>query len=120
MFISHDLKTVRAVCDDILVLYAGRIAEKLPANALAAPHHHPYTQLLMASVPELRTGWLEQSRVNVRGSGKPNRPGLKATGCAFADRCPHRIADTCERVAPPLRNFGHGNVMAYHRQLEEL
>jgi peptide/nickel transport system ATP-binding protein len=120
MFISHDLKTVRAICDDILVLYAGRVAETLPAGVLGAPHHHPYTQLLLASVPELRTGWLEQSRANARGLGEPADPRLPAAGCAFADRCAFRVAGTCDRVAPPLRTLAPGHVMACHRQPEEL
>lgn len=120
MFISHDLKTVRAICDDILVLYAGRIAETLPATALQAPHHHPYTQLLLASVPELRPGWLEQSRSSARGSGEPVDPARPTAGCPFTDRCPHCIADKCDRVAPPRRVLGPGRVMACHRQPEDL
>jgi peptide/nickel transport system ATP-binding protein len=120
MFISHDLKTVRAICDDILVLYAGRVAEKVPANALALSHHHPYTQLLLASVPELRIGWLDQTRASARGSGEPVDPRLPQTGCAFADRCAFRIAATCDRVSPPLRTLGPGNVIACHRQPKEL
>ncbi len=120
MFISHDVKTVRAICDDILVLYAGRVAELLPANAILAPHHHPYTQLLLASVPELKPGWLEQSHSRARGSGEPINPRRPAAGCAFEDRCPRRITDTCDRVAPPLRALGPGRVMVCHRQPEEL
>ena len=120
MFISHDVKTVRAICDDILVLYAGRVVEKLPASALTPSRHHPYTQLLLASVPELRTGWLDQSHAGARGSGKTVDPRLPAAGCAFADRCAVRIAGTCDRLPPPLRTLGPGSLMACHRQPEEL
>ncbi len=120
MFISHDLKTVRAICDDVLVLYAGRVVETLPVRSLGAPHHHPYTQLLQASVPELRTGWLEQSTISARGSREPAGIKMQAAGCAFADRCAFRIAGTCDSMAPPIRALGPGRVVACHRQPEEL
>ncbi len=124
MFISHDLKTVRAVCDDILVLYAGRVAEKLPAAALAAPQHHPYTQLLLASVPEMRTGWLETTSAGAPGgsrtSSEPISADQAATGCAFVSRCVFRIEATCDRVAPPLRTLGPGRLVTCHRQPDHL
>ena len=61
MFISHDLKTVRAICDDVMVLYAGRIVESMPASRIDATLHHPYARLLFASVPKLQRGWLEET-----------------------------------------------------------
>src|SRR5207249_2046428 len=60
LFISHDLATVRAVCDEIVVMYAGRKVESAPRAALAAPPRHPYSDLLIASLPELRRGWLDE------------------------------------------------------------
>ena len=63
LFISHDISTVRAICDDIVVLYAGRKVESGSRQTLAAPPFHPYTDLLISSVPELRRGWLEQTAV---------------------------------------------------------
>ncbi len=61
MFISHDLKTVRAICDEVMVLYAGRIVESMPASRIDATLHHPYARLLFASVPKLQRGWLEET-----------------------------------------------------------
>ncbi|WP_159999838.1 ABC transporter ATP-binding protein, partial [Roseomonas sp. 18066] len=61
MFISHDLHTVRAVCDEVMVLYAGQRVELGAGAAMAEAPWHPYTDLLVASVPELRPGWLEQT-----------------------------------------------------------
>uniref|UniRef100_UPI0039B74B0E ATP-binding cassette domain-containing protein n=2 Tax=Bacteria TaxID=2 RepID=UPI0039B74B0E len=53
MFITHDLEIVRAISDDVLVLYAGRVAERVTRDGLRHGAHHPYTRLLTASVPEL-------------------------------------------------------------------
>ena len=120
MFISHDLKTVRAICDDVMVLYAGRMAEKIPASAIMAPHHHPYTQLLFASVPELRRGWLEDSTA-AASEAKVDIVAMQAsTGCAFFPRCPQRIAGTCDRMSQPVRQVSADSIIACHRALSEL
>ena len=52
---------MRAVCDDVMVLYAGRIVESMPASRIDATLHHPYARLLFASVPKLQPGWLEET-----------------------------------------------------------
>lgn len=58
MFISHDLSTVEAICDDVLVMYRGEVVEALPALRMSAEATHPYSRLLISSVPQLDTGWL--------------------------------------------------------------
>ncbi|MBT9385115.1 ABC transporter ATP-binding protein [Pseudooceanicola sp. CBS1P-1] len=58
MFISHDLSTVEAICDDVLVMYKGEVVERLPAAKMSTDATHPYSQLLVSSVPKLDTGWL--------------------------------------------------------------
>jgi peptide/nickel transport system ATP-binding protein len=60
LFISHDIGTVRAVCDEVLVLNAGQVVEHAAGVDLLGAPTHPYTRLLCASVPQLRQGWLEQ------------------------------------------------------------
>ena len=67
VFISHDLSTVASFADHIVVMYNGQVAEQAPADQLLMPPHHPYTDLLIASVPEMRTGWLEEA-IESRGS----------------------------------------------------
>lgn len=67
MFISHDISTVRAICDDILVLYSGTMVDMGRRDAFRAAPFHPYTDLLIGSVPEMRAGWLEES-----GAGRPS------------------------------------------------
>ena len=61
VFISHDLSTVASFADHIVVMYDGQVAEQAPTDHLLMPPHHPYTDLLIASVPEMRTGWLEEA-----------------------------------------------------------
>ena len=61
VFISHDLSTVASFADHIVVMYDGQVAEQAPTDQLLMPPHHPYTDLLIASVPEMRTGWLEEA-----------------------------------------------------------
>ena len=59
VFISHDLSTVRAICDDVLVMLNGEVVERLPADRLQDGATHPYSKLLFASVPKLDPGWLD-------------------------------------------------------------
>ncbi|WP_138470685.1 ABC transporter ATP-binding protein [Poseidonocella sp. HB161398] len=58
LFISHDLSTVEAICDDVLVMHKGRVVEALPARDMSAKAAHPYSRLLISSIPQLDTGWL--------------------------------------------------------------
>jgi len=67
MFISHDLKTFRAICDDIMVLYAGRKVQAGSREAMAEPPSHLHADLLTASVPEMRMGWLEGDEEDAHG-----------------------------------------------------
>ena len=99
LFISHDISTVRAICDEVVVLYAGCKVESGNRRALSAVPLHPYTDLLIASVPEMRQGWLEQ----VGPSASLPPVGANAHGprlCSFLRRCPVRIDGLCN-VTPP-------------------
>ena len=60
IFISHDLSTVADFADEIVVMYQGRVVDKGPAQQVFSPPFHPYTELLLTSVPEMRQGWLEE------------------------------------------------------------
>ena len=61
VFISHDLSTVASFADYIVVLYSGKVVDQGTVDEVLSPPYHPYTRLLIASVPELRVGWLEES-----------------------------------------------------------
>jgi peptide/nickel transport system ATP-binding protein len=107
LFITHDLRLAAQVCDDILVLYAGRAAEYGPARNVFATPGHPYTRCLQLANPAM-------SGARRGLYALPERmPGLRAykdiQGCAFAPRCPHAIA-ACTRAQPPFVEVGtdHG------------
>lgn len=121
MFISHDLSTVASFADEVVVLYAGRVVEKGPSKAVFSPPFHPYTKLLLSSVPEMRQGWLEG--VADTGEAKAASAGsviIGATGCPFANRCSHVISGTCDRVTPPLRDLPGGLSVACHLEVDVL
>ncbi len=64
IFISHDLSTVRAICDEVVVMYAGRKIEQLSPDAMGDSASHPYSRLLFSSVPKLDTNWLNNLDIN--------------------------------------------------------
>ena len=106
MFIGHDLKIVRAICDDVMVLYAGRKMATMPADHGKSMQQHPYTRLLLNSVPDLELGWLERTKAIALQASHDQPPGrMKAAGCPFYPRCPVRLPGTCERAMPPLRTI---------------
>ncbi len=121
VFISHDLSTVASFADEIVVLYAGRVVEQGPTNEVLDPPFHPYTRLLISSVPELRIGWLEetmQKREMAVGIAKDVE--ITAVGCPFFNRCPMGIEGKCEQESPPVRNLEDGHQISCHRTIEEL
>ena len=61
MFITHDFATVRAISDEIVVMFQGRIVEQGARNDVLTPPHHAYTDLLLSSVPEMKIGWLDRT-----------------------------------------------------------
>ncbi|MFY8092457.1 MAG: ABC transporter ATP-binding protein [Niveispirillum sp.] len=114
LFISHDIGTVRAIADDIMVLYAGTQVETGRRQGYDGVARHPYTDLLIGSVPELRPGWLEE---------QGDRPAPPAIGqpkdgadlCRFLPRCSWRVGGTCEEFTPPRHRTPGGNSILCHR-----
>ena len=103
VFISHDLSVVRHVSDDVAVMYFGSIVELAPAASMFSQPAHPYTQLLLASIPKRNRvdGAREApSALEVAGSELPDAANPPA-GCAFAARCPHAMA-VCRQEVPAL------------------
>jgi peptide/nickel transport system ATP-binding protein len=69
MFITHDLATVRAISDDVVVMLQGRIVEQGPSKEMFTPPHHEYTDLLLSSVPEMDPKWLDGLMERRRAEG---------------------------------------------------
>ena len=121
VFISHDLSTVASFADEIVVLYAGRVVEQGPTDEVLEPPFHPYTRLLISSVPEMRIGWLEdtmQKREMAVGIAR----GVEITrrGCPFYNRCPMAIEGTCETQTPPVRELNNGHEISCHLTIDAL
>ena len=120
VFISHDLSTIASFADKIVVLYAGRVVEQGTADHVLSPPYHPYTRLLISSVPELRVGWLEETMQTQEAQAGIDRVvTLTAVGCPFFDRCPLAIKDTCDRETPPVRQLNEGHTIECHRSEAE-
>ncbi len=121
MFISHDLSTVRAICDQVMVLYAGMCVEAGSQSALERAPWHPYTRLLLESVPELRTDWLDTVG---GGPADGTSAGLAMqdlqVACPFFRRCVVRIAGRCELDPPPAQILNKGAIIACQHSEAEL
>jgi peptide/nickel transport system ATP-binding protein len=120
MFISHDLATVRAVCDEVMILYAGQVMERGPGRVVMQAPQHPYADLLASSMPELRPGWLDGIDATrlAEARGEAVRPS-HSDRCAFVSRCAARDR-RCETEPPPLRRFAKGSDVRCHRTEQEL
>ena len=101
VLISHDLGVVADMCDRVGVMYAGRMIEQAPADAVFGQPAHPYTQGLLAALPDMAG---PRRRLAAIPGGVP-RPEEMPPGCAFAPRCPRADA-ACAAGVPPLRAVG--------------
>jgi peptide/nickel transport system ATP-binding protein len=103
VIISHDLALMRHMADWVAVMYLGKVVEYGPANQVFAPPFHPYTEALLAAVPEPRP---DAGPPKIVLSGSMPSPAGQIRGCVFASRCPHKIGAICSTVVPPVRQFG--------------
>lgn len=106
--ITHDLSVLAQVADTILVMYAGRLAEKADTASIVSAPRHPYTRALLASLPEVGVRY-----VQTRLTGIPGRPPSLANppaGCRFAARCP--LATSQCREQPPFAEIVPGHFVA--------
>ncbi|HEY4752318.1 MAG TPA: ABC transporter ATP-binding protein, partial [Candidatus Limnocylindrales bacterium] len=110
LYITHDIASARYVADRILVMYAGHLVETGPAEAVLADPRHPYTQLLLAAVPDPRepTDFTTSATI-----GEPPKVVDPTPGCRFRWRCPYAIEE-CSRVTPSLRPMAPGQMAACH------
>ena len=103
LFVSHDLSTVRAVADRVIVLYQGRVCEIGPVESVFKPAFHPYTEALMEAI--LEPDPESQSHVEISDiveSGPPEK------GCPFQRRCQRKVGSVCDNDSPPAQTInGH-------------
>jgi len=98
IYITHDLATAYQISDNIVVLYRGSVVEAGDVELVVKQPHHPYTQLLMSSIPLASA---ERTWTTDSGIGTMGLQAAGSAGCKFADRCSHATSP-CLQTAPPL------------------
>jgi peptide/nickel transport system ATP-binding protein len=110
VFIAHDLGVVRAISDDVMVMYLGSVCEFGDADLVYAEPAHPYTRALMDSVPLVDT---ERGFAGPALEGDIPSPLAPPTGCRFRTRCP-RAQERCTVEAPQMREVRPDQSVACH------
>ena len=112
VYVTHDLAVVDTIADRIAVMYAGRIVESGPRERVFRSPAHPYTSLLLASVPRLS---IRQHLSGIAGTAPA--PGARPPGCFFAPRCP-LAAEQCKQSFPPVTAIEREHTVRCWRTLE--
>ncbi|WP_322049155.1 ABC transporter ATP-binding protein [Paraburkholderia sp. J67] len=112
LFISHDLDVVRYLADRVMVLYAGRVVESGPANAVLGGPCHPYTETLLNAGALTR----EPPLATDAAHSAPRERG----GCVFSARCPRKLGAICDETAPPFDAHAEDHRIRCHIPVDEL
>lgn len=104
LFITHDLGVVAEVCDEVVVMYCGRVVEKGTVFDIFDQPSHPYTEGLLASIPKLGDHVEELESI----PGNVPNPKYMPKGCKFAPRCKHAF-DKCQEEEPGFTDLGNGH-----------
>ncbi|MBL0898349.1 MAG: ABC transporter ATP-binding protein [Reyranella sp.] len=114
LIITHDLGVIAEIADEVVVMYAGKIVESAPVDALFADPQHPYTIGLLGSIPRIE---IDRERLSTIEGTVPS-PNNQPKGCRFAPRCPFADA-RCHGEPPPLRDIGPGLRIAFWKAPSE-
>ena len=110
VFISHDMRVVRHMCDRLAVMYLGRIVEQGPTEEVFQNPRHPYTRALLGAVPRMEP---RRKRARVPVEGEPPSPLSPPPGCHFHPRCVWAV-DQCRTTSPALRMLSPEHLAACH------
>ena len=111
LFISHDLGVVKHISDNVCVMYLGRQVELAPTAELFANPLHPYTRVLLSSIPVPNLDGRGRRREIIHG--EVTSPIDPPDACRFCSRCPNAM-NICRESEPELREAGHGHLVACH------
>ncbi len=111
IYITHDITTAYQVADEVLVLFRGHVVERGDATTVIGAPQHPYTRLLVASIPwpDLDRRWGEDAAM----AGEGAEAEISPTGCPFASRCPEAMP-VCRREMPPTLAYRDDAAAACH------
>lgn len=112
LFISHDLSMVRHLCDDVAVMYLGKVVELAPRDLIYTDPIHPYTKALLSAVP-VPDPKVERIRQRVILKGDLPSPANPPSGCRFRTRCPFAF-DRCAAEQPAWRKIAGNRWVACH------
>jgi peptide/nickel transport system ATP-binding protein len=102
ILITHNLGVVAEMCDEVVVMYLGRVVERGPVDAIFHAPRHPYTRALLRSIPSIQA----QVRTKLPTiAGSIPHPHNRPPGCPFHPRCAEWLRGTCERHEPELRTL---------------
>ena len=113
LFVAHDLSVVRHICNNIAVMYVGRVVEKAPTSEIFAHPRHPYTEALLSAVP-VPDPRLRRRGQRIRLAGEVADPANPPPGCPFHPRCRY-ATDICKHEVPVLRSVtAEGHAVSCH------
>ena len=112
IYITHDLTTAYQICERLIILYQGAVAEAGPVEQVVKHPQHPYTQLLIHSIPAPDPDRRWSDEAIPAGEAGEQAGALVRQGCKFAPRCPH-VMPMCREAAPPLFNANGAAVSCY-------
>ena len=115
IFIAHDLAVVKNISDRVAVMYLGKLCEVAPSDELYRQPLHPYTNVLLASIP-VPDPTAESLAIEI--IGEPPSPVAPPSGCRFHTRCPN-VQDRCVVEEPQMRQMAPGHFVACHFPMTE-
>jgi peptide/nickel transport system ATP-binding protein len=111
LFISHDIGVIAHVADRVVVMYRGSVVEEGGVQQVLRPPYHPYTELLLSSVPTIGR---HRGAVSAERSTQRPDTATEGVGCKFAARCGRKAGSICDTVAPPWQDVEPGHRIRCH------
>jgi peptide/nickel transport system ATP-binding protein len=113
LFITHDLSLMRNVASRVSIMYLGKICEVAEASQFFQNPQHPYTQMLLSSIPVVSEAEEAAKPEKIESTGEIPSPVNVPSGCSFHTRCPH-VMDICRQVDPVMVDTGSGHTARCH------